>query len=383
MDFDYKKLEQEAKKLGNIYGWAKSKSAKERIANDLMIFNELYSDFSLLGNNLKWEEDNDIIEASVTRHNKHFNEFILNLANNISFYKDTSKKILQTYKNSNFDIYGSYKHGDFKKVNEKDAQESLKAFFADLGDKYYNLYKKINEENQIIMPYAFDLECIGTAIDINILNKTYITCAYKNYSVPSLAALAHEIGHSYDNEILYNHNKSQLFSNIFYEIPSSFFEYLYTEFLIKNHIFKKEALHYKQYLLENVFGYSFDINFLANNKEINIDENYNLIITDDSQKNIYDKLNEKYNCSYKLTDNINVRDTLIYGYGKYFSIIMNELYQNDKKTFLKKFDNFMFDYQIGGNLEILTKLGITDEELTSNKVLKKTLNKQASDLRKN
>ena len=87
-----------------------------------------------------------------------------------------------------------------------------------------------------------------------------------------------------------------------------------------------------------------------------------------------DELNRKYNSNIQLDDNpINVRDALIYGYGRLIGINIYDRYVDDKKDILKRFDNFMNQYTLVGTFDSIDVLGISKDDLISNKVLKRTL----------
>ena len=93
-----------------------------------------------------------------------------------------------------------------------------------------------------------------------------------------------------------------------------------------------------------------------------------------TKKKLVDELNRKYNSNIQLDDNpINVRDALIYGYGRLIGINIYDRYVDDKKDILKRFDNFMNQYTLVGTFDSIDVLGISKDDLISNKVLKRTL----------
>lgn len=103
-------------------------------------------------------------------------------------------------------------------------------------------------------------------------------------------------------------------------------------------------------------------------------DDYNLTIDFFTKKKLVDELNRKYNSNIQLDDNpINVRDALIYGYGRLIGINIYDRYVDDKKDILKRFDNFMNQYTLVGTFDSIDVLGISKDDLISNKVLKRTL----------
>lgn len=377
MNIDLEILEKEAKRLGNIYGWAKSKSAMKKIANDLALFTSLYEDFGEDDNNLKWIDNSVIIDLLNDRHKYNLTNFVRTYMDELSFHEDSSRATMEAYKDTGFDFYDDCTFPNYQRINANLVNLLLNEFYSSLGKKCYDLFAKVFNNKQVLMPFATCANYGGVALRIEALNKTYITCGYKQFNVLSLVALVHEIGHAYEYMVGVNrYGGYEKFTTGMIEISSSFFEYAFIEFLIKNKYVLRDALKYKHYFLTQVFYNALMNNVVSDaiNDESLIDINYNFLL-DDIGWDILAQLCEEYNASSdEFCDVVPFRNAVLYGYGSLIAIHSYRKYLEDDKSFWKDFDNFLNSYGLIRNFGALDVLEISRTDLCNGEILRNEIN---------
>lgn len=191
----------------------------------------------------------------------------------------------------------------------------------------------------------------------------------------------HEFGHSYEYELMYNHNTSLLADvTPFFEVCSSFFEYAYMNYLKDNKLLNKNLeiifdLYYKNILLFNIDIYTIS-NYIKKSEFVDI---YEEIININDEEiwletdRVKDKLNYYMNSLNR--EPLNFRKTYIYGIGKLFAVILYDSYKNDPSNFKKEFVNALCNYPLTKDINAFSNLGISEEELVNGNILKKRLKK--------
>ena len=242
-----------------------------------------------------------------------------------------------------------------------------------MGDKYYKFFKSLVDNKQIEMGYVGDYSNMAETTWLNCLNKSYVCCSSSTYNFYSLISLVHEVGHAYEASVVNNKNNKS-FSTLFYEVSSCFFEYLFLRYVNDRRILVNDGKILEFDFLYDIYYFFFQNVLVQSLGNIFILDDYNLTIDFFTKKKLVDELNRKYNSNIQLDDNpINVRDALIYGYGRLIGINIYDRYVDDKKDILKRFDNFMNQYTLVGTFDSIDVLGISKDDLISNKVLKRTL----------
>lgn len=372
MKIDLDIIEHDAKRLEHIYSKAKSKSALKNIGNDLFGFQYLY--FGIWGNDdyLRWEDDVLFDDVMQEYYYKKMKQFFTNYTYDLNFCFNSSRSVLQAYCDNKFsDLSNVY--GNFRRLNKKDAMNILFDFFDSMGDKYYKFFKSLVDNKQIEMGYVGDYSNMAETTWLNCLNKSYVCCSSSTYNFYSLISLVHEVGHAYEASVVNNKNNKS-FSTLFYEVSSCFFEYLFLRYVNDRRILVNDGKILEFDFLYDIYYFFFQNVLVQSLGNIFILDDYNLTIDFFTKKKLVDELNRKYNSNIQLDDNpINVRDALIYGYGRLIGINIYDRYVDDKKDILKRFDNFMNQYTLVGTFDSIDVLGISKDDLISNKALKRTL----------
>ncbi len=303
---------------------------------------------------------------------KKMKQFFTNYTYDINFCFNSSRSVLQAYCDNKFsDLSNVY--GNFRRLNKKDAMNILFDFFDSMGDKYYKFFKSLVDNKQIEMGYVGDYSNMAETTWLNCLNKSYVCCSSSTYNFYSLISLVHEVGHAYEASVVNNKNNKS-FSTLFYEVSSCFFEYLFLRYVNDRRILVNDGKILEFDFLYDIYYFFFQNVLVQSLGNIFILDDYNLTIDFFTKKKLVDELNRKYNSNIQLDDNpINVRDALIYGYGRLIGINIYDRYVDDKKDILKRFDNFMNQYTLVGTFDSIDVLGISKDDLISNKALKRTL----------
>lgn len=384
MDKDLKKkFDADAKKLGYLYGFAKSKSAKKRLSDDLCKFQVLYEDIIGEDKVFKWSEDESIVTQLYKNREEDFFAFVNNYLVNYDFYKKSSNVVLNSYKDIDYNFL--YKNVLCKKFSYDEADLILRDFFSKIGNKYYDFYLKLINDDKIYMNYP-DKDYAGLTYSIDSIQKSYAVCSSSVMSLGSMSTIVHEIGHCYENYLQYNNfSNSSSFDGILYEVSSCFFELLFIKYLCNERIFLNDALVLNDDYYKNLYYYMFEIGVVCDFKEFNCD--FYTRLKDD--KDLIDakivKFNNKYygdNRYYDKSGDINVRDSMIYGYGMFSSILMYEKFLQDKNTFLKGLDNIFMTYPLINDFSVFENVGISKMDFSDKGLLKKVLSKHKSDINK-
>lgn len=212
--------------------------------------------------------------------------------------------------------------------SEKDFTDILLSFFSRYGNDMYKLVKKYMDEDRIVMSYNHKIgEENSTAMHIGSkkLKSGYIIMQHRRYNDLSLSSLVHELGHAYDREsfIYPQQKKLREFEDYFIEVPSSYFELEFYDYLIEQGIHVDGA------------------NILKNDRYTYMDDAFPAVCSTD--KSFFEQrepsiiLNiENYEARSK------VRKEIIYGIGIYTALHLQYLRENmSYKEFMKLFYDFI------------------------------------------
>lgn len=227
--------------------------------------------------------------------------------------KDLYKKILANYfviyNNSGLE-YTEQKYQE-KIFSKSDILEIIYSFYSQYGNDTYLTCKKMIEEERIQMGFKqSDNDSEGFYISSSQLEIGYICLKNNRFDTSTLIYLVHELGHAIDKELFYFPNKKNiLLDDTFSEIPSSFFEWEITDYLIKNNIDRKTAISHQEFQLNQLYLRSiYLINILM-------------------KKNIKNQTS--------LTED--TRQLFLYAIGYYLSLAMNNLSNYNPKDYFNYF----------------------------------------------
>lgn len=368
------KLDNYSKKLINDYLSGGSESKRRRLAGDLYTFSSLYSEL-FEDKEFIWDNDFQYYKYEY-EINKRFVEYI---DNNTKELNEITDGVINAFKESKFNFYNNY-YNKMKKLSNREiyelVNEFLSSFDKETSNKFYN--KILNGEIYI---GEMNLSDGGYIRTIDSIGKNYIflnslTCN----NVLGATSLAHELGHSYEFELLYNCDKRDFnyvnMSTPYYEISSSFFEYAFLKYLKENKIHEEDVKRELTNYYINLFCFNYDGNIITNMSADALIDEYGVITLDDNElMDKYEKLKEEINY-YELSsfkDKVYFRHPFIYGIGELLAVNMYDIYKKDPIYFKKNFNRILHNYRTSKDLSFIENIGLTKEDLIKNKVLKKEL----------
>ena len=333
-------IKERLERIINIFTYryikAGTKSKKNLIASDLIslsrINREYFSDFKL---SLSWDSDDSLYTESLLSCYKYIENIIIVF---ISFLESFDTKLYNQYMS-----------------------------MLDRENIFYASLKGYNGQN-----YPF-----------SILNENmiFIDSSFEE-NVEFYKVLSHELGHSYEANLYLNSGRireyDKTFNSPFYEVPSSFIEYAYINYLIENNIYKNEA---------NMLLYDYIIELLINSIYANIicrisdieskfDEELKIDVKEFTT--YLETIGRNYNVHLAPENNkISLRDPFIYGFGQLFSIYMYENYKKDPEYFKREFNKSLLDYSLTEDMSSFKRVGVSYEELIKGNTLKKVLTKNS------
>lgn len=374
-------IKERLERIINIFTYryikAGTKSKKNLIASDLIslsrINREYFSDFKL---SLSWDSDDSLYDESLLSCYKYIENIIINQDKYFKIFNSSVDQILSTKPN----IYRYYGK-NYLKHSEEELELIFISFLKEFDTKLYNQYISILDKQNIF--YASLEGYNGQSYPFSILNENMIFMNSNfDENIEFYKVLGHELGHSYEANLYLNSGRireyDKIFNSPFYEVPSSFIEYAYINYLIENNIYKNEAnmlLH--DYIIEILIN-SIYANILCRVSDIesNFDEELKIDVKEFTP--YLENIGREYNIYIIPEDNkISLQDPFIYGFGQLFSIYMYENYKKDPKYFKKEFNKSLLDYSLTEDISSFKRVGISYEELIKGNTLKKVLTKNS------
>ena len=131
------------KDMNEIYARANTKSKRKVIVRDLIGFNEICSGFFDISKEYDW--DKDINLKSLVKDPRV--PFIQDIVNNAPIYSNIFCSVLDTFIDSNFDMY-KYYGKNYQKLNSKEIQEMVFGF---LNSYDPELLKKFKDKSKRLL----------------------------------------------------------------------------------------------------------------------------------------------------------------------------------------------------------------------------------------
>jgi len=374
-------IKERLERIINIFTYryikAGTKSKKNLIASDLIslsrINREYFSDFKL---SLSWDSDDSLYTESLLSCYKYIENIIINQDKYFNIFNYSVDQILSTKPN----IYRYYGK-DYLKHQKKELGIVFISFLESFDTKLYNQYMSMLDRENIF--YASLKGYNGQNYPFSILNENmiFIDSSFEE-NVEFYKVLSHELGHSYEANLYLNSGRireyDKTFNSPFYEVPSSFIEYAYINYLIENNIYKNEAnmlLH--DYIIELLIN-SIYANIICRISDIESKFDEELKIDVKEFTTYLETIGRNYNVHLAPENNkISLRDPFIYGFGQLFSIYMYENYKKDPEYFKREFNKSLLDYSLTEDMSSFKRVGVSYEELIKGNTLKKVLTKNS------
>lgn len=350
MDINEDKLFEELDKLR--YNLMRNQSLNN-IINNYKVFQSLnYVLMTLSGcyvddSDLIYRDSREVYEYVDKYNDRQLNDYYDRVINEGDYLYYLFMSFSDILKESNYiPVFNT----NIKTYTEDEAKDIMLTYFKQFGSKIYSIAETyINERisTDVELDPGFGGLFIRSASELG-----YILIPYNKYIAVTMSAIVHEIGHAIDNNLFEypQQKKLSLSSQFLVEVPSTFFELNFLEYLIDNKIDVKganyaiaERLNLIKYYAEQFEKY-YEIE----------DREYNAYLTADRQ--IIDP---------KTQEVIDLDGALLYGFGYMFSFNLNSLYKEDKKLTMKKLMNLICGRNETSLSEEIEKLGFDENEFLS------------------
>lgn len=377
MENTKKILNKYIEKLNYEYIKANTKSKRKNLVYDLLLFSNLYNELYFeTDTDLIWENDEDLI--TLIKDNRKI--FINNVLSNQAIYNKITNSTIKIYKESDFKFYTNYGK-KYHRLSDSQFDDIILSFLESINPTIANNFNKKIKENEI---FKIDQdEFLGATFPISILKKNIILFGLNNNNKTIFEAyiLAHELGHDYELNVLNNSGFSNSYQKMtetpFFEVASSFFEYSFIEYLLKNKIITNDSQLLLSDYLKEILIDACNISILSKINPSNLDEYGNIELNNPIISNYANDLIEEFNI-YNINNYINYKDAYIYEFGRLFAIYLYQNFCSNPKEFLKEFNYSLLEYQTTNSINSFNRIGISEDILTKGDALKKVLKRQIS-----
>ena len=371
---DYKEIfKRDLDRLTYLYIKANTQSKKNRIAYDLIAFENMYNYFD---EDMKfpWSDDDYLIDFRLDIAYGLMN----NILDNKFFLLDIAENSFDIFLENNFSIYCDYRK-KLHKLEEKKLQEYIINFYNMIDDSLKKGFiDKLNNEEIFVNNNL--KENIGVFFPFELLKKNIVLfVSGENMCVDEARVLVHELGHDFEYQNAYKCGLTNIWDKnartIYVEVSSCFFEYAFINYLIDNNIYREDAMILKRRYLNQIFEFLSYILIIFSQSKIFIDYEFNVKLQNDEMVEFANSLLEEMNSDdnlYKLGDKLNFRSAFVYGIGKLLGIYVHEAYKDNPKEFLSNFKKVLLEYK-DTDIKAFEYLGITSDDLIKGDVLRKTL----------
>lgn len=356
LEIDKKRLHDDLVMLRDFYG---SVSYDKRYADDYYCFMELTKIYEALM--LKeFPYDRIKILEGVVDSDEYY------AASLKKEVKENFDWISKLYSSFNEKIEGNIEsvklrnnHDYLKKYNISEIRDIMIDYFRLYGEKEEKFVRSYFDEKRIQMGAPL-LDCEGEHISTMYGNVSYILLSFNRHNEFDsylFTILAHELGHAIDSSLAYSKYKTSEEKFPVLEIPSEFFEIGLLRFLKENKIDEVGADILKQIIVSDIISSSINIDLVK--KKYKKGKNIKLVGSD----------------SVRLDDGrvMPVFSDMLYGFGEYMGLYLDNILDGNYKNFMKRFYYFMRKKEFMTIDEILETLGIDKDDFICGEKLIPTL----------
>lgn len=363
------------KKLNYLYAKANTKSKKKRVLYDLLNFSNICFEHFGLDKTFAWDCDDELYNLLEDL----LRPFVYYTREHRSDYLEISKSVLNTFIDSKYPFYDDYCKLLYY-IDPYELQEIIFAFLSNYDARLYKLFKdKLNNFEIFSVNLCDNTDFAGLNYQMDCLKKSLIFCDDRCSSIYTAGCLVHELGHSYENDIIYSMGINGV-GNIkdkfpFIEVSSRFFEYAFYNYLKENRIYTDDVKICLLKYYKTMLNYIYEMNLLCKMDSLFINREGCITINDNALSAYANEIKEKlnyYNMASEVGEEINYRHAFIYGLGSLFAIHLYNNYKKSPNYFKKEFRNALINYPLL-EMDAFTRVGITKEEIVNNKILKKVL----------
>lgn len=223
-----------------------------------------------------------------------------------------------------------------KKYTDKEVKDIIFGYYSLFSDKVYKIIKSYFDDGRIQTGSGIcEKKTDATFYNSLLLKSGYIIVKEEENNIKLLTSLVHELGHAVDFGMFYHpqQKKGKFYSDIYQEVPSMFFEYDFVKYLMDNRIETDESLFYRTAFLQQVF--------------------YRIC----SLVDIYSSGNM---FSTETSDMVRNSGCFIYSLGGVLGIGMNQVMGEDRKDYMKLFNNFICSRNEADFVSLIRMAGIDD-----------------------
>lgn len=371
---DYREIfKREKDRLNYLYAKANTKSKKERLAYDLILFSDMYNRYVKENVSFDWDDDIIIINES----QKVLSEFISNMLGNKDNIVNLIKNNFDMFSLEKFSVYSDYAK-DYHNISVGLAKKYIIDFFKTIDNSLAErfIHKLANSEMFIC---SYNDDNLGATYRLDAVDKSVIIFAVcDKMTIYNVGTLVHEMGHDFEFENAKNSGITNAWNKMlrtpYVEVSSSFFEYAFINYLIDNRIYLDDAMMLKRSFLKRILYNFLSILIICKMENWEIDSKLEVKIKDIDTVNYANELSEKMNLFsyFKIEDKMSFRNPFIYGVGELLGIYAYEVYKDDPKEFLSKFKKVLIEYNNSG-MEAFYQLGISESDLLDGNILRKVL----------
>lgn len=371
-------LENDKRKLINLYNRANTLSKKIKMTYDLYSFSEIYDMAFPNSEPMCWECDRNLEKIYINEENRRINNFVNSINSKNDFYSKLSENIINIYRNINYPFYNNYNKfvENMPRLSKKEVLDIVYSFLDNYDERLYIYFKnKIEDLELLYSDYLDGYE--GLTYNIESLNKSYMfLCLGYGNNLNTAGTIVHENGHAYEYSLQNMKNISWNSSDTeFYEVAPCFFEYAFFNYLKDNNIYPKDTKYCINAYFHEMFNSVYRMHLLTKMSDSEICENGYVHFEDYELSKYNEKIKEKLNYYElpELHDEINVIESYIYGIGRFFGIYLYDCYKRNPELFKTNFKNALCSYPINKDITSFESVGINKDELLKCNVLKKEL----------
>lgn len=250
-------------------------------------------------------------------------------------------------------------HDKLSKYKVSEVRDIMIDYYRLYGEKEEKFVRNYFDEKRIQVGAPL-LDSEGEHISTMYGNVSYILLSFNRHNEFDsylFTVLAHELGHAIDSSLAFSKYKTSEEKSPVLEIPSEFFEIGLLRFLKENKIDEVGADILKQVILNDVIGSSTNIDLVKRKYK----KGRNIDIVDGN--------------SVKLDDGriIPVFSDMLYGFGQYMGLYLDNMLDGNYKDFMKRFYYFMRKKETMTIDEVIESLGIDKDDFMFGGTLAQTL----------
>ncbi len=246
MEFDIDKLADDIYKQ-ILYVIHNQRQSSDETITDLYTYAGAFNDLTGIELNTNLFMQQEKINKYLIKYYQTSINDLLNFVNdNMVYLERLATNIFRLLdRNTAIYVYNSY----YKYVNRtpdinyNDFKDIIYSFYSRYGNDIFSIVKKMFDEKRISMGAKNKLKSDGYTISSPYTKDVFIVLSIENFGIDSLILLVHELGHAISNYIsVVGYNDKKTYMSPYREVPSTYFEIPFMDYLMQSKIFPDSAL---------------------------------------------------------------------------------------------------------------------------------------------